>query len=132
MSDKGIGTHLYEYFYGRYLVRRPGGKIEEFIEGKENVDDRRLSHPTVYPEVATEMARMHLSTYEELPLAVKLDDCTWWNWNTNCIYEHLTTQWEGGGIRLVARALEIPLEEMDDEYKWIDAKGIMRNNTQTV
>ncbi len=82
------------------------------------------------PEVATEMARMHLSTYEELPLAVKLDDCSWWNWNTNCIYEHLTTQWEGGGIRLVARALEIPLEEMDDEYKWIDAKGIIRNNTE--
>jgi len=64
---------------------------------------------------------MHL--IDELDIRVKYQDCEWWNWNTDCIYNHLTTEngiGNGGNVAKVAEALNIPVEEMDDEYKWIE------------
>jgi len=51
------------------------------------------------------------------------NDCEYWNWNTNCTYEHLTTAWNGPVWQTnetkIAEALGIPESAMDDEYKWI-------------
>ena len=120
LSAEGVAIPLYDYFYGRPGANRPGGKIEEFITGKEDVGFERMQLPIIYRSVAKEMAKMHL--IKELPIEVKFKDCSYWNWNTDCFYEHLGPQnpWGGGNVEMVAKGLGIPVEEMDDEYKWID------------
>ena len=56
-------------------------------------------------------------------LSTPYTDCEYWNWNTNCTYEHLTTAYDGEFYNLnetkIAEALGIPLSALDDEYRWI-------------
>ena len=66
--------------------------------------------------------KLHAITNEELPLKLKYNDCSHWNWNTNCTYEHLSTQWGGGNKTVVAAALQMPESELDNEYKWITGR----------
>ena len=121
MGNKNIGIKQYDYFYERPQTLQSAGKIEEFISDKDNVGfGGRMQDPVVYREVAKELAKMHLTPYAELPLSIKYTDCTYWNWNTDCIYQHLKTGWRAAKPEMVADWLGYDVAVMDNEYKWCD------------
>ena len=68
-------------------------------------------------EVAKNLARIHLIPYDELKLSLKYLDCEYrpMNWNTDCIYYHLTTAWGGGNKRAVAKELGIEVSQLDND-----------------
>ena len=79
----------------------------------------RLADPRIYTRVAKTIARINLIPHSIVPLSIKYNDCEYWNWNTNCTYEHLTETMSNADVALVAGQLGIPKSEMENEYRWI-------------
>jgi len=119
MVNRGIGpSPLYGYFYENSPVTLQGaGKVEVFLDGLRQVGHSSgfMAVPGVYREVARNFAKIHLIPHSELPLSIKYNDCEYWNWNTNCTYQHLKTAWGGGNPGRVARKLGIRESDMDND-----------------